>query len=106
LASLTTRFATERLTALASAEGLIIRGIPEVLFVCVQNAGRSQIAAGILRFLAGDKVHVRTAGSAPAAALNPVIADVLDEIGVPVVTEFPKPLTDEVVQAADYVVTM
>lgn len=106
LASLTTRFATDRLTALATAEGLVLRGTPEVLFVCVQNAGRSQIASALLRHLAGDRVHVRTAGSAPASVVHPDIVNVLDEIGVPIAAEFPKPLTDEVVQAADFVVTM
>lgn len=106
LPSLTTRFATDRLTALATAEGLILRGTPEVLFVCVQNAGRSQMAAAILRHLAGDRVHVRTAGSNPAPTVHRTIAQVLDEIGVPLAAEFPKPLTDEVVMAADVVVTM
>lgn len=106
LPSLTAKFATDRLSALATAEGLVLRGTPEVLFVCVQNAGRSQMAAAILRQLAGDSVHVRTAGSAPAAAVHPVVVEALDEIGVPLATEFPKPLTEEVVQAADYVITM
>jgi protein-tyrosine-phosphatase len=106
LPSLTTRFATDRLTALATAEGLVLRGTPEVLFVCVQNAGRSQMAAAILRYLAGPRVHVRTAGSAPAPAVHATVIEALDEIGVPLASEFPKPLTDEVVQAADYVITM
>ena len=106
LPSMTAKFATDRLSALATAEGLILRGTPEVLFVCVQNAGRSQMAAAILRHLAGDAVHVRTAGSAPAATVHSVVIEALDEIGVPLATEFPKPLTEEVVQAADYVVTM
>ena len=106
LPSLTTRFATDRLSALATAKGFVLRGTPEVLFVCVQNAGRSQMAAAILRYLAGDRVHVRTAGSSPAPAVYPTVIEALDEIGVPLAAEFPKPLTDEVVQAADYVVTM
>lgn len=106
LPSLTTRFATDRLSALATAEGLVLRGTPEVLFVCVQNAGRSQMAAAILRYLAGNRVHVRTAGSVPAPSVYPLVADALDEIGIPLAAEFPKPLTDEVVQAADYVITM
>ena len=80
--------------------------VPEVLFVCVQNAGRSQLAAGILRQLAGDRVLVRTAGSAPAGAVRATIVTALDEIGVPLGGEFPKPLTDEAVRAADVVVTM
>lgn len=106
LPSLTSQFATDRLAALATANGLVLRGTPEVLFVCVQNAGRSQMAAAILRFLAGERVHVRTAGSAPASMVHPAIIEALDEIGVPLAAEFPKPLTDEVVQAADYVITM
>nr|WP_104082559.1 arsenate reductase ArsC [Cryobacterium sp. Y11] len=106
LPSLTAKFATDRLSALATVEGLVLRGTPEVLFVCVQNAGRSQMAAAILRQLAGDTVHVRTAGSAPAAAVNSIVVEALDEIGIPLATEFPKPLTEEVVQAADYVITM
>jgi arsenate reductase (thioredoxin) len=77
-----------------------------VLFVCVQNAGRSQIAAAILRSLAGDRVRVLTAGSEPAESVNPLVVAALDEIGVPLAGEYPKPLTDEVVRAADYVITM
>ncbi|WP_082734080.1 arsenate reductase ArsC [Microbacterium hominis] len=106
LAALTARYAAERLSALASAKGLVLRGTPEVLFVCVQNAGRSQLAAAYLRHLAGDAVHVRTAGSEPAAEVHPRIAESLAEVGVPATDDYPKPLTDEVVQAADYVVTM
>ena len=105
LPSLTARFAADRLTALAAATAKGA-GVPEVLFVCVQNAGRSQMAAAILRHLAGDRVHVRTAGSEPASAVRSVVLTALDEIGVPIGGEFPKPLTDEVVRAADVVVTM
>jgi arsenate reductase len=106
LSSLTSRFAADRLEALATAELPRRQGVPEVLFVCVQNAGRSQMAAGILRHLAGDRVHVRTAGSAPASAVRSVIVTALDEIGVPIGGEYPKPLTDDVVRAADVVITM
>ena len=106
LPSLTSRFAADRLSALAAADVPPGLGVPEVLFVCVQNAGRSQMAAGILRHLAGDSVHVRTAGSAPAGAVRSVIVTALDEIGVPIGGEYPKPLTDDVVRAADVVVTM
>jgi arsenate reductase len=106
LPSLTSRFTADRLSASATADGARKYGVPEVLFVCVQNAGRSQMAAGILRHLAGDRVNVRTAGSAPASAIRPVIVAVLDEIGVPIGGEYPKLLTDEVVRAADVVVTM
>jgi arsenate reductase (thioredoxin) len=106
LPSLTARFAADRLRALADVDSGEFHGTPDVLFVCVQNAGRSQLASAILRALAGDRVRVLTAGSAPAPAINPLIVTVLDEIGVPVVGEFPKPLTDEVVRGADYVITM
>lgn len=106
LPSLTSRFATDRLTALAKADAAELDHIPEVLFVCVQNAGRSQLAAAILRHIAGDRVRVRTAGSAPANAVRSVVVTALDEIGVPIGGEYPKPLTDEVVRAADVVITM
>lgn len=79
---------------------------PAVLFVCVQNAGRSQLAAGILRHLAGDSVIVRTAGSAPTDSVRHTVAVALDEIGVSLGGEFPKPLTDDAVRGADIVVTM
>lgn len=103
---LTSRFATERLGALARAEGRTLHTSTDVLFVCVHNAGRSQIAAAALRDLAGDHVRVRTAGSSPAARINPQVARLLDRRGIAVVAEFPKPLTDEVVRASDYVITM
>jgi arsenate reductase (thioredoxin) len=106
LPSLTSRFAADRLSALARENERSIGDIPEVLFVCVQNAGRSQMAAAILRHLAGAGVHVRTAGSEPADAVRSVVVTALDEIGVPLAGEFPKPLTDEVVRAADVVITM
>lgn len=105
LPSSTARFAADRLAALARAKGAT-SGVPEVLFVCVKNAGRSQLAASILRSLAGDTVRVRSAGSDPAGTVNPLVVAALDEIGVPLDGEFPKPLTDEVVRAADYVITM
>jgi arsenate reductase len=106
LASRVIRFATDRLTALAQAKGAITHDVPEVLFVCEQNAGRSQMAAVLTHSIAGDRVHVRSAGSAPAAELNPAVVFALEEIGLDVGREFPKPLTDDVVQAADVVVTM
>ena len=105
LASRTAAFAAARLDALKRSQGTP-GVIPSVLFVCVQNAGRSQIAAGILRQLAGDRVLVRTAGSEPAGDVRTAIVSTLDEIGVPLGDEFPKPLTDEVVRGADVVVTM
>ncbi|WES64168.1 metalloregulator ArsR/SmtB family transcription factor [Microbacter sp. GSS18] len=106
LTSRISAFAASRLDAIVRAEGRRTGDRPDVLFVCVKNAGRSQMAAGILRHLAGDRVVVRTAGSAPAASLPSTIVAALDEIGVPVGGEFPKPLTDEAVRAADVVVTM
>lgn len=106
LPSLASRFAADRLSALARSESTSLDHVPEVLFVCVQNAGRSQMAAAILQHLAGDAVRVRTAGSAPANAVRSVVLTTLDEIGVSVGGEFPKPLTDEVVRAADVVITM
>lgn len=106
LPSLTARFAADRLCSLARADGLTTDDVPDVLFVCVQNAGRSQLASAILRSLAGDRVRVLTAGSEPAASINPRIIAALDEIGIPISGEYPKPLTDEVVRAADYVITM
>lgn len=104
LASRTAAFTASRLDDLDRTEHPA--GAPSVLFVCVQNAGRSQLAAGILRQLAGDRVVVRTAGSAPTAEVRSAIVTALDEIGVTLGGEFPKPLTDEAVKAADVVVTM
>jgi arsenate reductase len=80
--------------------------VPEVLFVCVHNAGRSQMAAGLLDQLSEGRVHVRTAGSEPADRINPAVVEAMAEVGVDLSKEFPKPLTDEVVRAADAVITM
>ncbi|RBY90983.1 arsenate reductase ArsC [Blastococcus sp. TF02A-30] len=106
LPALTARFATERLTALAQAKGAVAREVPEVLFVCVQNAGRSQMAAGLLQLRGGDRVHVRSAGSQPAPAVDDAVVSAMAELGVDLGAEFPKPLNDDVVRAADVVVTM
>jgi protein-tyrosine-phosphatase len=100
------RFARERLRALGQAGGEIAKDVPEVLFVCVQNAGRSQMAAALLKQRSGGRVHVRTAGSAPAEEIHGETAKALAELGLDIREEFPKPLTDEVVRAADVVVTM
>jgi arsenate reductase (thioredoxin) len=100
------RFARQRLRALAQAEGKVTKEVPEVLFVCVHNSGRSQMAAGLLDKLAEGRVHVRSAGSDPAHELNPNAIEAMDEVGVDISKEFPKPLTDEVVRAADAVITM
>ncbi len=80
--------------------------IPEVLFVCVHNAGRSQMAAGLLDQHARGRVHVRSAGSEPASSLNPRVVEAMREIGIDISREFPKPLTDDFVRAADVVITM
>ena len=79
---------------------------PEVLFVCVHNAGRSQMAAGLLAKLGGDRVSVRSAGSDPAEAINPAAVEAMSEVGVDLSRELPKPLADDAVRAADVVVTM
>ena len=100
------RFARERLKALGQAEGLVAKQQPEVLFVCVQNAGRSQIAAGLVTLRSDGAVSVRSAGSDPAESVNPRVAEVMGELGLDLADAFPKPLTDEVVRAADVVITM
>jgi arsenate reductase len=79
---------------------------PEVLFVCVHNAGRSQMAAGLVSLRSNGRIHVRSAGSAPADEINPAVVEAMNELGVDLSHEFPKPLTDEVVRAADVVITM
>ncbi len=106
LVSRTERFASDRLTALATAKGAIERTVPEVLFVCVQNSGRSQMAAALLKARAGERVHVRSAGSAPSEQIDPHAVEVMGRRGISLGEEFPKPLTDDVVQAADVIVTM
>jgi protein-tyrosine-phosphatase len=80
--------------------------MPDVLFVCVHNAGRSQMAAGLTHVLSGGRVQVRSAGSDPAERINPAVVEAIAELGIDLSHEFPKPLTDEVVEAADVVVTM
>ncbi len=100
------RFTRQRLRALAESKGLVEKTGPSVLFVCVHNAGRSQMAAGLLAHLAGDRVTVRSAGSAPADEVNPAAIEVMAEVGVDMSQEFPKPLTDEFVRAADVAITM
>ncbi|MDX6583915.1 MAG: hypothetical protein QOI10_3099 [Solirubrobacterales bacterium] len=79
---------------------------PEVLFVCVHNAGRSQMAAGLLDRLAAARVTVRSAGSEPAAEINPVAIEAMDELGIDISRELPKPLTGDAVRVADVVITM
>lgn len=79
---------------------------PSVLFVCVHNAGRSQMAAGFLRYLAGDTIEVRSAGSEPAERINPVAVQAMAEEGIDITAEQPKILTTEAVKASDVVITM
>jgi protein-tyrosine-phosphatase len=100
------RFARERLRALGQVEGTITKDVPEVLFVCVENAGRSQMAAALLDHYAAGHAHVRSAGSEPGDQINPHVVEALSELGIDITKEFPKPMTDEVVRAADAVVTM
>ena len=85
---------------------LILRGMPEVLFVCVHNAGRSQMAAGLVELRSRGRIHVRSAGSDPGEEINPAVVAAMADVGVDLSEEFPKPLTDDAVRAADVVVTM
>ena len=84
----------------------MVKEMPEVLFVCVHNAGRSQMAAGLVKLRSHGRIHVRSAGSDPGEEINPAVVAAMEEIGVDMSEEFPKPLTDEVVRAADVVITM
>ncbi|PRA81951.1 arsenate reductase ArsC [Microbacterium sp. MYb66] len=79
---------------------------PSVLFVCVHNAGRSQMAAGFLRDIAGDRIEVRSAGSMPAEQINPIAVEAMSELGIDITAEQPKVLTTAAVQASDVVITM
>ncbi len=106
LPALARRFAADRLKALGQAEGVLAKDVPEVLFLCVHNAGRSQMAAALLDSHANGRVHVRSAGSTPGNAINPAVVEVMAELGIDLGQEFPKPLTDDVVAAADVVVSM
>jgi arsenate reductase (thioredoxin) len=103
---LVARHAKEQLTAAAQAEGRIAKAVPELLFVCVQNAGRSQMAAALAEHLSAHRVHVRSAGSAPAGSINPLVVEVLAERGIALTTAYPKPLSDNVIGAADVIITM
>ena len=84
----------------------LTEAVPEVLFVCVQNAGRSQMAAALMDLYAKGRVHVRSAGSEPADRINPAVAEAMAELGADLSKEFPKPINDEFVRAADAVITM
>jgi arsenate reductase len=100
------RFARQRLTALAKVEGKHDDGLPVVLFLCVHNAGRSQMALGWFDHLAGDRAVAWSGGSEPGVEVNPAAVEAMAELGIDIATEFPKPWTDEIVRAADVVVTM
>lgn len=100
------RFARQRLNALARVEGKSDDGRPVVLFLCVQNAGRSQMALGWLQHYAADLAVGWSGGSEPGAEIHPVAVEAMAEIGIDIRQEFPKPWTDEIVQAADVVITM
>lgn len=106
LVTLTARFVKDRLTALAQTVGAAPKDVPEVLFVCVENAGRSQMAMALMKKRAEGAVHVRSAGSMPASQINATVAQVMSEVGLDITDQFPKPLTDDVVRAADVVITM
>jgi protein-tyrosine-phosphatase len=103
---LTERFALERLQALAKVEGSLPSVVPGILFLCVHNAGRSQMAAGWTRRLAGDRVVVYSGGSEPASEINGAVIEAMDEVGIDIRAEFPKPWSDEVLRAVDVVITM
>jgi arsenate reductase (thioredoxin) len=100
------RFARQRLRALARVEGTVQDGKPAVLFLCVHNAGRSQMALGFFQHLAGDRAIAWSGGSEPGMEVNPAAVEAMREVGIDISGEFPKPWTDEVVRAADVVITM
>ena len=100
------RFARQRLKALAKVEGKADDGLPVVLFLCVHNAGRSQMALGWFNHLARDRAVAWSGGSEPGVEVNPAALEAMAEVGIDITEEYPKPWTDEVVQAADVVITM
>ena len=106
LPSLAERFTRDRLRALIKSNNPESSGVLEVLFVCVHNSGRSQMAAGFMSKFGGERVIVRSAGSAPKESISPEVIEAMAELGIDIAQEFPKPLTDEVVRASDAVITM
>jgi len=100
------RFARQRLHALAKVDGHAHDGKPTVLFLCVHNAGRSQMAMGFFQHLAGDRAVAWSGGSEPGYEINPSAVAAMAERGIDITSEFPKPWTDEIVRAADVVITM
>lgn len=103
---LVARQAREQLMAAAQAQGTVAKRVPEILFVCVHNAGRSQMAAALTEHLSARRVHVRSAGSAPTGEINPVVVQALAERGIDLGVAYPKPLSDSVMHAADVIITM
>ena len=99
-------FTRDRLLAQGKIEGILLAGIPSVIFVCVHNAGRSQMSAGWARHLAGDRLLVFSGGSAPAETVNERAVEAMTEVGIDISGAFPVSFTDEIVQASDVVVTM
>lgn len=106
VAVFTARYADDRLRALAKVRGFITDAPPSVLFVCVHNAGRSQMAAGWLRYLSKGRIEVYSGGSMPGKDLNAAAIEAMSEVGIDIASEFPKPFAVEIVQAADVVITM
>ncbi|MBF6297064.1 arsenate reductase ArsC [Nocardia amamiensis] len=100
------RFARQRLQALAKVEGKALTGKPTVLFLCTHNAGRSQMALGFFNHLAGDAAIAWSGGSEPGEEINPVAIEAMAEIGIDIAREYPKPWTEEILRAADVIVTM
>jgi protein-tyrosine-phosphatase len=100
------RFARQRLYALARVEGKVSDGKPTVLFLCTHNAGRSQMALGYFTHFAADDAVAWSGGSEPGDRINPSAVEAMAEVGIDITGEFPKPWTDEIVQAADLVITM
>jgi arsenate reductase (thioredoxin) len=100
------RFARQRLRALARVEGKMTGTVPSVVFLCTHNAGRSQMAAASAKALGGDRLEVFSGGSDPASEINPAAIEGMREVGIDIKGEFPKPWTDEVIRAADVIVTM
>ena len=106
LGNLSEKLTRKRLRALAKLDGSAPDSLPAVLFLCVHNAGRSQMALGWLAHLGGDRIVGFSGGSAPAAEINPVAIEAMAEVGIDITDEFPKPWTDDIVRASDVVVLM
>ncbi|MEV0108197.1 arsenate reductase ArsC [Nocardia sp. NPDC050799] len=100
------RFARQRLHALAKVEGLTHTGTPTVLFLCTHNAGRSQMALGLFTHLAGNHAIAWSGGSEPGDQINPAAIEAMAEIGIDITGEYPKPWTEEILKAADVIITM